>query len=239
MEYYGGKELAEAFRTVRKNTIQIAEDIPEEKYGFRATPDVQTVAQELAHVACATWWQLQAHSVDKKTFITFEDFGVYMGKVGEREQALTTKTQIVEALRREGDEFARFLESLTEAQLSERVSFPPPIQPSTKSAVRDAARGQGARDASPREDDGDRAPDRHRPAPHARAAAESGGAHCGRGAGDGKGVNPVTASALGPTTPSTVIANPERGLPPVICLTHIGDGDSPCHRGTSAPQIPR
>jgi uncharacterized damage-inducible protein DinB len=132
MEYYGGKELADAFRTVRKNTIQIAEDIPEDKYSFRATPDVQTVAQELAHVACATWWQLQAHGVEKKTFITFDDFGVYMGKVAQREQALTTKAQIVDALRHDGDEFARFLESLTEAQLSERVSFPPPIQPSTK-----------------------------------------------------------------------------------------------------------
>jgi uncharacterized damage-inducible protein DinB len=133
MDYYGGKDLADAFRTVRKNTIQIAEEIPEDKYGFRVTPDVQTVAQELAHVACATWWQQQAHGVDKKAFITFEDFGTYMGRVAEKEQGLTTKAKIIEALRREGDEFAQFLESLTEAQLSERVSFPPPIQPSTKS----------------------------------------------------------------------------------------------------------
>ena len=29
MTYYGGRELADAFRTVRGNTIQIAEDIPE------------------------------------------------------------------------------------------------------------------------------------------------------------------------------------------------------------------
>ena len=29
MNYYGAKELAESFRTVRKNTIQVAEDIPE------------------------------------------------------------------------------------------------------------------------------------------------------------------------------------------------------------------
>ena len=28
MTYYGAKELAESFRTVRKNTIQVAEDIP-------------------------------------------------------------------------------------------------------------------------------------------------------------------------------------------------------------------
>src|ERR1700722_5456561 len=31
VNYYGGKELAESFRTVRKNTLAIAEDIPEDK----------------------------------------------------------------------------------------------------------------------------------------------------------------------------------------------------------------
>lgn len=133
MTYYGSKELADAFRTVRKNTIQIAEDIPDDKYGYRVTPDVQTVAQELAHVACATWWQLQAHAVDKKTFITFEDFGSYMGRGAEMEKTLTTKAQVLDALRKHGDEFAQFLEALTPDQLAERVGFPPPIQPSTKS----------------------------------------------------------------------------------------------------------
>src|SRR5687767_814444 len=133
MDYYGAKELAESFRTVRRNTIQIAEDIPEDQYGYRVTPDVQSVAEELAHVAAATWWQEQAHVADKKTFITFEDFGTYMARSSEIEKSLTTKTQIVDALRKKGEEFARFLESLTPEQLAERVSFPPPIQPSTKS----------------------------------------------------------------------------------------------------------
>ena len=35
MTYYGGKDLASAFRTVRKNTIKIAEEVPEDKYDFR------------------------------------------------------------------------------------------------------------------------------------------------------------------------------------------------------------
>jgi hypothetical protein len=35
MNYYGAKEIAEGFRTVRKNTIQVAEDIPEDKYSYR------------------------------------------------------------------------------------------------------------------------------------------------------------------------------------------------------------
>lgn len=132
MTYYGGKEMAEAFRTVRRNTIQIAEDIPEDKYGYRAAPEVQTVAEELAHVAAATWWHREAHSVEKKTFISFEDFGGYMGKSAEIEKGLTTKTQILDALRKGGDDFAQFLESLTSEQLAETVSFPPPVQPSSR-----------------------------------------------------------------------------------------------------------
>ena len=54
MSIYGGKELANSFRTVRKNTIKVAEDIPEDKYGFVAAPDVRTVARMLTHVAVST-----------------------------------------------------------------------------------------------------------------------------------------------------------------------------------------
>ena len=38
MTYYGPKEMAASFRTVRDNTIKIAEEIPEENYGFRSAP---------------------------------------------------------------------------------------------------------------------------------------------------------------------------------------------------------
>ena len=34
---------ASAFRTVRKNTIQVAEDIPGSKYGLVAAPEVRSV----------------------------------------------------------------------------------------------------------------------------------------------------------------------------------------------------
>jgi len=51
MAPYGPRELAESFRIVRKNTIQVAHDIPEEKYGFRAAEGVQSVGEMLAHVA--------------------------------------------------------------------------------------------------------------------------------------------------------------------------------------------
>jgi uncharacterized damage-inducible protein DinB len=132
MNHYGAKELAESFRTVRRNTIQIAQDIPEDKYTFRATPDTQTVAEELAHIACSTLWQVQAHEVEKKTFISFEDFGTYMGLSSTEEKKLTTKSDILNALDKRGEEFASFLERLSDEQLAERVSFPPPVQPSSR-----------------------------------------------------------------------------------------------------------
>ena len=62
--YYGGKELAGAFRTVRKNTIQVAEDIPESSYGFVAAPEVRTVARMLTHVAIATRIWGEIHKSD-------------------------------------------------------------------------------------------------------------------------------------------------------------------------------
>ena len=44
MQCYSGQDLARSFRTVRNNTIRVAEDIPEEKYGFRAAPETSSVA---------------------------------------------------------------------------------------------------------------------------------------------------------------------------------------------------
>jgi uncharacterized damage-inducible protein DinB len=54
MTYYGNKELAESARTVRKNTIAVAEDIPEDKYDFRPSPDARSVAELLRHIAVST-----------------------------------------------------------------------------------------------------------------------------------------------------------------------------------------
>ena len=121
---YGGSHLAEAFRTVRRNTIQVAEDIPEDKYGFKATPDVMPVSEMLAHLAVNTWWPIQLHKIDRLTSIDRATFMGYGQKSGEMMSQLTTKAKIVDALRLNGDAFAEFLESLDAATLEEMVSFP-------------------------------------------------------------------------------------------------------------------
>jgi hypothetical protein len=61
MTYYGAKELAASFRTVRNNTLRIAEDIPEERYSFSATPDTRSVEKLLTHIALSPGFQYQVH----------------------------------------------------------------------------------------------------------------------------------------------------------------------------------
>ncbi|MEY4095317.1 MAG: hypothetical protein RLZZ53_2516 [Acidobacteriota bacterium] len=124
MTYYGGKQLAEAFRTVRKNTIQVAEDIPEEKYSFKAAADTMSVAEMLSHLAVSTYWPQQCFFVEKKTSVTMEDFGRWMGEMNARGKALTTKAQIVEALKADGEAFAKQLEGVSEADLAQPITAP-------------------------------------------------------------------------------------------------------------------
>jgi len=133
MTYYGGKDLAAAFRTVRQNTIQTAQDIPEEQYGFAAADGCMTVAQILAHLAASTNFHQQTHGVDRKSHLSMEDFGAYMAQAQAIQSALTTKAAIVDALTTRGESFAAFLETLTEAQLAEHVTFPAGLQPPSKS----------------------------------------------------------------------------------------------------------
>src|SRR5713226_4596583 len=72
MTSYGGKELASAFRTVRKNTLQVAEDIPESKYGFVAAPEVRSVGRMLTHIAIATRTSEEVHKKRLTTLVGFD-----------------------------------------------------------------------------------------------------------------------------------------------------------------------
>ena len=124
MNYYGPKDMAESWRTVRKNTIQVAEDIPEEKYSFRAAADTMSVSEILAHLATSPHWAIQCHFVDKKSTVAMEDFGKWMGAAGAASKALTSKADIVAALKANGDAFATSLEAMTDEQLGEQVTLP-------------------------------------------------------------------------------------------------------------------
>jgi len=133
MTTYGAKDMAESFRTVRKNTIQVAQDIPEDKYDYRPAEGVMTVGEMLAHLASSTHWAEQLHFVEKKGDVTYEDFGRYMAEGAAVSAGLKNKSSIIAALESRGHDFACKLEQLTDEQLAEHVSFPAPIQPPSKS----------------------------------------------------------------------------------------------------------
>ena len=124
MNYYGAKELAESFRTVRKNTIQIAEDIPEDKYGFQATPETRTVVQLLTHIAISYKFQHQVHAKDRRSTLEGFDFPTLMQRLGAEEQQARNKQQILQILRSNGEEWAGWVGGLTEDFLKERVAMP-------------------------------------------------------------------------------------------------------------------
>jgi len=131
MTYYGGKHLAGAFRTVRKNTIAIAQDTPEDKYTFRAAAETRTVAQLLIHVAVSSAWQQELHSQRVVSLEGYDFAGRFMKDKAE-EQVPRTKAQIIEMLQRTGEAFASFLDALSESALSEMVSMPASQPPKSR-----------------------------------------------------------------------------------------------------------
>jgi uncharacterized damage-inducible protein DinB len=122
--YYGGKELANSFRTVRKNTLTIANDIPEDKYSFRPAPDARSVGELLAHIAVAHSFQHQVHAQERRTTLDGFNFPALMQRLTAEEKAPRSKAQTIEMLRASGDAWAGWLDGLTENFLSEPVAMP-------------------------------------------------------------------------------------------------------------------
>jgi uncharacterized damage-inducible protein DinB len=130
MNYYGGKELADSFRTVRKNTIQIAEDIPEDKYDFKPSPESRTVRQTLVHMAVATTFPMMLHG--ERIPIEKIDFAEYMKKVGADEAKPRNKAEIVALLKDSGEKYAAMVEKLDEPFIAEVLTFQAGAQPPSR-----------------------------------------------------------------------------------------------------------
>jgi len=133
MTYYGPKELAASYRTVRNNTIKIAEEIPEEKYSFRAAPGCRSVGETLVHIAISSRFQEHIHITAHLNTLVGFDFFAFLGQMGAEEQVPRTKAEILDLLRSEGEKYAQTLEGLDEAFLAESVQYPEGMVPPAKS----------------------------------------------------------------------------------------------------------
>ena len=133
MAHYGSKELAQSFRTVRKNTLEAAQDIPEDKYDFSPTEECRSVEKLLTHIALSYRFQHQLHAVEKRSSMVGFDFLAIMAELGAKEAEPRTKSQVIAMLEDEGEIWATFLDGVSDEFLAEPVSFPPEFSQPPKS----------------------------------------------------------------------------------------------------------
>ncbi|MEO8097468.1 MAG: DinB family protein [Acidobacteriota bacterium] len=132
MTYYGAKEIAASFRTVRDNTLKIAEEIPEDKYGFRPAEGSRTIAQTLIHISNVHKFALILHRDEVRSTLEGFNFMALMGPIMASEQEPMTKAQIVARLTAARDEFEKFVSGLSEDFLGQVVTMPPGGNPPSR-----------------------------------------------------------------------------------------------------------
>ena len=129
---YAAKELAAAARTVRKNTIQVAEDIPEDKYDFVPAPGARSVQQTLAHIAQIPALQYDIHRDRKADTLQGYDWNAFTAKAGAFESASRTKAELIALLKQTGESYASWVATLTPAFLNETFTDPMGQNPKTR-----------------------------------------------------------------------------------------------------------
>ena len=124
MQLYSRKQLADSIRTVRKNTVLIAEDIPEQHYGYRPTADSRSVAEILTHIAMMSEFDRLLRQDEHVATLEGFDFRklVRMSEIEEKKSV--PKTELIELLRTSGEAWARWVEALPEEVLAEQVRQP-------------------------------------------------------------------------------------------------------------------
>jgi uncharacterized damage-inducible protein DinB len=132
MVNYGTTELAKAYRTVRRNTIQAANDIPEDKYDFRPAPDTRTVRELLGHVAFITMIQYDFHRDRRLTTLAGYDFPAFMARMNGEANKHRSKSELIALLEAEGEKFAQWVESLSDDFLNETYTDPMGANPRTR-----------------------------------------------------------------------------------------------------------
>jgi uncharacterized damage-inducible protein DinB len=132
MNCYGAKDLAESFRTVRKNTITIAEEIPAEKYNFRATPETRSVGELLTHIALAITFQYQVHAEQHLTTLEGYDFPALMARMIAEEKKPRTKDETIALLKSSGEKWSNWVAGLSDDFLAERVQMRAGMVPPSK-----------------------------------------------------------------------------------------------------------
>jgi len=118
----GSEPIGEGDLREKRITITIAQEFPEEKYGFRPAPNTRTVGELLAHISLAHNFQYQIHGQERRSSLEGFNFPSLMQRLVAEEKAQRSKDQIIEMLRNSGEKRAGWLDGLTDSFLGERVA---------------------------------------------------------------------------------------------------------------------
>ena len=124
MTYYGAKEIAASFRTVRDNTLKIAEEIPEEKYSFSPAEGCRTIAQTVIHISNLHKFQFAIHRDAVLSTLEGFNFMALMAPMSATEKEPMSKAQIIARLTAAGNEFESWVKGLSDEFLSQTVTMP-------------------------------------------------------------------------------------------------------------------
>ena len=130
---YGGRDLARAYRTVRKNTIQTAQEIPEAQFDFSPSPGSRTVRQTLAHIAMSDAFA----AVHRDGLMSFDGVNIqeFFAPIAAEEQKPRSKAELIALLTDRGEATASWMETLSDAFLSEPFRMPPGQEPAVKTRL--------------------------------------------------------------------------------------------------------
>ncbi|MFT7073857.1 MAG: putative damage-inducible protein DinB [Patiriisocius sp.] len=109
------KEYLERLENSRKYLIVVAEMMPEDKYGFRASPDSMTFAENLMHIGYAIDWHSQSllggrESKDWKTDTIFK-------------VANTSKEQMIATINKTFDETIKLIQQFDTTRFDDALDY--------------------------------------------------------------------------------------------------------------------
>ena len=104
------KELVAGWQRAATDILDVAEAMPEEKYGYKPTPEIYTFREQLVHLAGATQRFIDTAKGTKS-------------ESGQPHKAMT-KAEVITLLKQTLQTGQDMLGSLTDAQLLEQVKFP-------------------------------------------------------------------------------------------------------------------
>jgi uncharacterized damage-inducible protein DinB len=122
MNFYGPKQLADSIRTVRQNTLRVAEDIHEDDYLFRPTADSRSIAEILIHIAFFSNFDYLFHEEEHVTAMEAFDFSQFLRDSKSQEKRHDKKSELIELLRDSGESWAEWVEFAPELFLAEGVA---------------------------------------------------------------------------------------------------------------------